>query len=440
MLQRVNELYAGDEIRIADAKFPLPFRQELEFNAPVHETWNIVHIGMLIPETIQVYVCGKNCMRGVVLTAAEMNALDRFSSVVLTDEDLVTGTIEDVTIRGVADIIRKSKKRPKGVLVFTVCAHHFLGCDINRIYRELETEFPDIDFFRCWMDPIMQKQGITPDQKLRIETYRHLPDVETEEKTVSMLGNEFALDEDADIPVLLRKNGFTLKELPKCKTYEEFRQLAAGKIFLANYPAGELGVRKAANRLGKPFLYCPSTFDYREIDTQLAALCDMLHFDLPDVETEKEQCEKMAAETLNIIGQTPITIDYIAHPRPLGLAKYLLEHGFNVQKVYLDGISAEEENVFCWLKEQAPELMLSATMHPYKRVRERGKKEKVLAVGPKAAWFEDTGYFVNLVEGAGLHGYHGIRHMLELMQDAYRTEKDTENLVPRKGLGCESCV
>ncbi len=55
----------------------------LEFNSPAHGNWNIVHTGMLLPESIQIYVCADNCMRGVVLTAAEMNAADRFSFVIV---------------------------------------------------------------------------------------------------------------------------------------------------------------------------------------------------------------------------------------------------------------------------------------------------------------------------------------------------------------------
>ena len=61
----------------------------LEFNSPAHGNWNIVHTGMLLPESIQIYVCADNCMRGVVLTAAEMNAADRFSFVIVEEEDLL---------------------------------------------------------------------------------------------------------------------------------------------------------------------------------------------------------------------------------------------------------------------------------------------------------------------------------------------------------------
>ena len=79
----------------------------MEFNSPAHGNWNIVHTGMLLPEAIQIYVCADNCMRGVVLTAAEMNAADRFSFVIVEEEDLLNGNLEDVTIEGVADVLKK---------------------------------------------------------------------------------------------------------------------------------------------------------------------------------------------------------------------------------------------------------------------------------------------------------------------------------------------
>ena len=82
MLQRAGEKIDSKEavLKIKDASYPAPFASELEYNSPVHGNWNIVHTGMQIPESIQIYVCADNCMRGVVLTAAEMNAADRFSS------------------------------------------------------------------------------------------------------------------------------------------------------------------------------------------------------------------------------------------------------------------------------------------------------------------------------------------------------------------------
>ena len=140
------------------------------------------------------------------------------------------------------------------------------------------------------------------------------------------------------------------------------------------------------------------------------------------------------------MGDAPIAIDGTVHPRPLGLARLLLEHGFRVKAVYLDAISGEEKDDFHWLQHNAPELLLRATIQVKARVLPRGGGEKVLAVGQKAAWFENTPYFVNMVQGAGLWGFDGICRLCGLMRQAFLEEKDTEDLVPRKGLGCESCV
>jgi hypothetical protein len=141
-----------------------------------------------------------------------------------------------------------------------------------------------------------------------------------------------------------------------------------------------------------------------------------------------------------IIGETPIAIDYTAVPRPLGLARLLLEHGFHVIRIYADSFLPEEEKDFEWLKVHAPWLMIYATIHVKMRVLPREYDEKVLAIGQKAAYFMGTPYFVNMVEGGGLYGFSGICRLAGWMEEAFRQEKDTETLIIRKGLGCESCI
>ena len=374
----------------------------LEFNSPAHGNWNIVHTGMLLPESIQIYVCADNCMRGVVLTAAEMNAADRFSFVIVEEEDLLNGNLEDVTIEGVTDVLRKRKDHPKAVLLFTVCLHHFLGCDLERVYEELEARFPDIFFVRCYMDPIMQKHGLTPDQKLRKAIYDGLKVREENPKAVTILGSDFALDETSDIRRLLKWKHIEVKELPECNSWKSYQELAGSKIFIACYPPGKYGLECQAERLRKKALYLPGSFDYDEIIRQWKTL------------------EQAVGENVEV-------------------AKLLLTHGFSVTRIYLDAVNPEEKDTFEWLKEQYPELEYEPTIRPEMRMKPRNESD-VLAIGQKAAWFTGTRHFVNLVEGAGLYGFDGIRRTAELMTEAWQEEKDPEDLIIRKGWGCESCI
>ena len=439
----------GAVTTIGEADFPVPFPTGLEFNSPAHGNWNIVHTGMLMPEAIQIYVCADNCMRGVVLTAAEMNAAERFSFVIVEEENLLNGNLEDVTIEGVTDVLKKLEKKPKAVLLFTVCLHHFLGCDLELVYGELEARFPEIVFVRCYMDPIMQKHGATPDQKLRKAMYDPLTAGHIDKKTVTLVGSDFVLDKNSDIKRLLKNKGYTLREIPACKNWEEYQCLGAGEFFISCYPPAKYGAEMLAERLNRKHLYLPGSFDYEEIQEQEEKLLGMLEQQNNrktgeikglDIEKEIRECEEALSYAHQIIGDTPIAVDYLFHPRPLGLTKLLLTHKFQVQSVFLDSISPEEKEVFFWLKENYPELKLISTIRPEMRVRTRQQSEKILAIGQKAAWFTGSRNFVNMVQGGGLWGFDGIRHTAQLMVEAFHEEKDPEDLIVRKGWGCESCI
>ena len=449
MLKRVGSrgIPEKTEVTIGEASFPAPFQAGLEFNSPAHGNWNIVHTGMLVPEAQQIYVCADNCMRGVVLTAAEMNAADRFSFVIVEEKDLLGGNLEDVTIEGVTDVLNRLHKKPKAVLLFTVCLHHFLGSDLDRIYGELETRFPEIFFMRCFMDPIMQKTGPSPDHKLRHVMYDAVPETEADPGCITLLGSDFMLDETSDIRRISEQNGFRLRETAACETWKDYQKLGEGSLILNCYPAGKFGVQQQAGRLGRPFLYLPGSFDYEEIqeqERQLVGALEMLKKSQTntglDIEKEIQSCEAALSHAKEIIGDTPVALDYLFHPRPLGLAKLLLTHGFKVESVYLDSISPEEKDVFFWLKENVPELKLISTIRPEMRVRTRCSENKILAIGQKAAWFTGSRNFVNMVQGGGLYGFDGIRRTAQLMIEAFEAEKDPEDLIVRKGWGCESCI
>lgn len=51
-------------INITKAAFPVPFESGLEYNPPTRGVWNIVHTGMLIPESRQIFVCAQGCLMG----------------------------------------------------------------------------------------------------------------------------------------------------------------------------------------------------------------------------------------------------------------------------------------------------------------------------------------------------------------------------------------
>lgn len=426
-----------DRVRIADAAFPKPFSYGLEFNAPAHGTWNIVHIGFKIPEAHQIYVCADNCMRGVVMTAAEMGELKRFSSVILEEDDMVhSGRLEETTIEGITDVLNSLEKVPPVVIVFPVCVHRFMGCDMDYIYGELKKRFPDVKFVRGFMDPVMQKRSTTPDQRLRKAMFDIIP-ASPSDGSVTVIGCDMKLGEDNDIRKVLESAGKIIRDEADCATLDDYYSLGKAEYYVCSYPAGLLGVNALSIRTGREYRYLPFTFSYDDTKEGLISL----DADIPDgfFEDGIKRCEEASARLKEKIKDTEITVDYTAMPRPLSLARFLLSHGFNLTSVFADAFDPDEQRDFKWLKENHPDIHVRSTTHVSGRRREK-KDGKVLAIGQKAAWFAGTENFVNMIEGGGLYGFSGIERFLGLMEEAYDEPKDTRDIIPRKGIGCASLV
>lgn len=417
---------------MTDAVFPHPFKHTLEYNPPVHVTWNIVHIGMQVPDSIQVYICANNCMRGVIATAYEMGAEDRFSCVVLYESDIMRGDMEEQIIAGVKESIEERDRKPRVVIVFPVCIHKILSTDLDYVYKKLREMYPDIVFCEAMMDPISQKEGIAPDTRLRYRMFNGvLP--ETQDDGINILGSEVYYDQDADFKELL--TGIPIRQLHKA-TYQDYLDLGRSQMTICTYPAGKAAMEKLSRRLNQKFMYLPMTFDYDEIEAQEKAICVKAHIPYNSLEL-KDACEQALKRLSKKLGQMEIVIDYVAVPSLLSLARLLLDHGFHVTELYVDDLLEEEAEDFNYLKAHYPQLMLVPTIQAGMRFfKETGE---VLAIGPKAAFFRDTVHFVNIIEGGGLWGYRGILKLCTLMEEAMDETKDPRDYVSRKGLGCE-CV
>ena len=464
MLKKLGEheiTEKGAVIRMGDAKFPIPFTGGLEYASPARGTWNIVHTGMLIPEAHEIFVCAASCLRGVVLTAAEMNALDRFSTVEVKENNLMDGNLEELLIDGVSDIINKLEKRPPAVLVYTSCVHHFTGCDWGVMFGALKERFPDIDIIDCYMNPTLRKSGLTPDQTMRRQLYALLKPRTLNKNAVAIIGNDLPTRENSDLYITLKNYGLKIHEITSCRTYAEYQEMAESSLYITYYPAAKAGGDALAKRLGGKHIYMPYSWDYDEITEALNILkyeCTKIVEDGIEKNIDKiAECEKAFEKTLVLIGDTPIAIDYTFCPRPTSVAKQLLLHGFNVKRIYLDSFTGEEKKDYEYLKENYPDLELYATVDVKSRFMASSSREalgtkdnnnpdnkkitsdKWLAIGQKAAYFLDTDYFVNIVEGGGMFGFEAITDTLELMRDAYENPKEMRKLVQIKGMGCGSC-
>ena len=444
MLTRLGDNYAGYDasgaaIAICDADFPAPFKSGLEYAAPTRGTWNIVHTGMLVPQAHEIFVCAAGCLRGVVLTAAEMGAMGRFSTIEIRENNVLEGDMDELILDGVGDILSRLEKRPPAVLLYTSCIHHFMGIDLKRIYRELRKRYPDVDFTDCYMNPIMRKSGLTPDQLMRRQLYSLLKPCE-HDGGVSIIGNDFALDDDSMLKQIIRSSGRAMREIQSYDTYHDYQRMAASSICISTIPAAHAAGEALNLRLGQKHMYLPQSYDYDTLCNNAHMLSSALDAPEYDVDASCAQALDALRSVKQLSGDTPVALDSTLTARPLELAKLLTEQGLTIKSIYLDSISGEERAAFDWLKCNAPDIMLHPTVHAKMRLMPRRHEGDLLALGQKAAYFTCANHFVNVVEDGGMYGYEGVKRLATLMIEAMSLTRDARDYVQAKGLGCACCI
>ncbi len=428
------------EVPAAEARFPSPFSEGLEYSSPARGTWNILHTGMMIPESHHVFVCAKGCLRGVVLTAAEMDAMGRYSAIEIREENVVEGGFEELMLDGMADVLEKLPYRPKVILLYISCQHFFLAYDQDYVYDRLRETFPDIDFIDCYMIPTLRKSGISPDQKMRMQLYEMLKPQEKDAKQINVIGSDLRIDDSCEIYGLIHEAGFHLKQIQDCQTYEEYQDMGKASLNLYLEPMALRAAERLKDRLGQEFRYYPYTYSYDRIDREYAELAEYMKSPVPDLTEKRRAAEYALEETKALLGDAPIAVDFSFTFLILSFSRLLLEHGFNLKEIFADDFYPEEKDDFQWIREHHPEVLICACRRPEQRVHSRWRTEEYLAIGQKAAWFTGTDHFVNVVESGGYMGYGGIVEIARLMREAYLEKKDRKILIQKKGYGCLSLV
>ena len=190
------------------------------------------------------------------------------------------------------------------------------------------------------MIPTLQRR-FTPDILGRRQLMRAVQP-QPRQKAVNYVVNYYPVDEDNELTAMLRQGGYAIHDFAACKTYEEYKAMGesqANIYFLENAGPAAKDMEK---RLDQQALYLPYAYDYETLRRNLQQAAQILGLDLPDCDAYERAVEEKVRALKERVGDTHIAIDYTATPRPLGLAKFLLIHGFNVYAVYLDAISPDE--------------------------------------------------------------------------------------------------
>ncbi|MBQ7585170.1 MAG: hypothetical protein IJU40_02845, partial [Desulfovibrionaceae bacterium] len=394
----------------------------------------------------------RGCLRGVIMTAQEMQAKKRLSWIGVTEEDLASGQFEDTTFRGIQEILSSLSPTPPLVLIYLSCIHKFANFDYDYLLSRLKSSYPEIIFIDCHMMPTMRKSGPNDEQRTYAKMYQALtlrPSSKLEAKSINFIANDRAIDRNSLLITFLKQQGYTLRDICTCKNFKDYLDLAKSSLNLTIFPDGLLATKTLSESLKQNYLYLPLNYSYTKICANFKTLCATLNLEYPlkTLEQAWDKAQTALQKASKTLKGRPLALDYTFTPKPLSLARLLLTFDFNLTLIYLDAFDLSEEEDFLWLKANFPDLLIVATLAPEERfapLRAANlagfKPDQILALGQKAAFLASTKYFVNWVLGGGYYDFTGLIALANSLEEAHTTPKKLGPTLLLKGLGCVSCV
>lgn len=426
--------------KLSEAHWPVPFRQGLEYSPPARGPWTIVHVGMLVPECHEIFVCAQGCLRGVVLSAAELGLQRRFSTITVTEEHLRDGQLEDTIIEGVTHILERLPKLPPAVLVYSSCLHHFSGADLGWAYRKLSEAFPDVVFTDCYMTPTLRKSEMPPDNKMRRQLYHGLRPADLPKGGLLVAGSLEAFGPESDFARAAHAAGVPFFELPGMTTYEEYRRMAHARWVVTVNPAALQAGRFLAERHGMRHLQLLLDYNEQRIDDSLGTLAELTGIPLWDTTAEKSAARTALAQAADALAGRPVAICQTATTRPVALARRLVESGIRVTDLYCDSFLSADKTDFEILRKKAPGILVHPTTVPEMRFATPAEKRNdIVAIGQKAAFFTGATHMLNMIEGGPWWGHGSVRSLALALAAAAREPVDVDRIISVKGYGCNGC-
>ena len=410
------------------------FNSTVHYCSPAHGGWGVVRVGMLVPESYQLFVCPSACGRHGALGAIEHGNKERLSYLYIDEADIVSGSYEDLILEGVDALLEALEEQPKAMFIFVSCLDDLLGTDHVAILDVLNKKYP-IKFQVGHMNPITNGSKTPPPVTLQRKMYELVEGNGEKAESLNLLGNFVPLGEDNELFDVLHQLGIKeTKHISEQKTFKAFEAMGESKYSLVLRPEAKVAAEdmKRHNKIDYRFL--PVSYDMAVVAAQYNEIIEMINKDVKvDFTAIQEEARACIEKTRAVIGDFPIVIGNSAVCRPFNLAKALISYGFNVQKIYADEVVAFEKESFEWLKENAPQVeVISALNH--NRINRVEEEQDCIAIGYNAAYIEKSKHVVDLIQDEYMFGYKGIVKLMEMMTKCYLEPMALKEIIEKYGL------
>ncbi|WP_294372957.1 nitrogenase component 1 [uncultured Clostridium sp.] len=407
----------------------------LHYCSPAHGGWGIVRVGMLVPESYQLFVCPFACGRHGALGAFQQGTKKRLSYLFIDEADIISGSYEELIHEAVGELLSALKEKPKVIFIGVSCLDDLLGTDHKALLSRLKADYP-IDFQVLHMNPISSDSKNPPGINIQRKIYELVKTSENRDNELNLIGNYVMLEENNELLEILREMGINkVKHISNYSRYEDFQDMGNSRYNLVLRPEA----RRAAEdmKINNKIEYCfvPISYQISQIKKEYEIIKNMIAPDKKiDLKKYEEGAISMIAKARECIKDIPISIDNSSVCRPYSLARALIEYGFNVESIYEEGLPEFEKDSYEWLIKNSPQVKIYPSENPVMILRNDSGNDEKIAIGYNAGYMTKAKYVVDLVFDEKMFGFSGICLLMDKLIEAYTHPTDLKKLITGYGL------
>lgn len=407
----------------------------LHYCSPAHGGWGIVRVGMLVPESYQLFVCPFACGRHGALGSLQQGTKNRLSYLFIDEADIISGSYEDLIHEAVGELLNALKQKPKVIFIGVSCLDDLLGTDHNALLHRLRRDYPT-DFQVIHMNPISSDSKNPPGINIQRKIYELIKTSHNKKDELNLIGNYVMLEENNELLEILKGIGINkVKHISKYTKYEEFQDMGNSKYNLVLRPEARRVAEDMKLKNNIEYSFNPISYDLDQIRKDYEDIKNMIS---PNMELDLKKYEEKAISAINeakkCINNIPIIIDHSSVCRPYSLARALIKYGFNVESIYQEGLAEFEKESYEWLLQNAPQVKIYSAENHNMILRNNTENKERIAIGYNAGYMTEAKYVVDLVFDEKMFGYSGICLLMKKIMKAYLEPEELKKLINRYGL------
>ncbi len=386
----------------------------LSFNSPGAKGFGVKRAGLAVPESVMLLVSPGCCGRNTSLFKSSPEYRDKFFFQLLDDTDIVTGRHLMKITNAVDEMLEVLDKRPSAIMICITCVDALLGTDMERICRKV-TDKTGIPCVACYMYALTREKRLSPMAYVRTSVYSLLEKTKRENRDMNILGFFTPLNDLSELYTLLKDAGIkNIRELSRCKTFDEYKELSKANFNLVLNPEARHAAQDMQERLSIPFIEILRLYQPDKIHNQYLLLKDALGVDFDDT-PYYENTKKIIKDFKEKHGELRFAVGEILNGDAIEISLMLIKEGFKVECVFAT-IGELNYRFLKVLAELSPETKIYSNLSPTMLGYENDEID--CYIGSDCKYYFDDKSGIEWCEDTEPFGYQGVNDLFTALDAA----------------------